>query len=162
MMRYSLISLCLLTLLGCQSTPPFNTKGVDPTVSPARAKVDEHTHGRKALWGGMIVNTHPQKDVTRIEVLAYPLEEDGSPKRKVEPGGRFLIYKSGFIEPSTYAAGRWLSVVGTVEAPKSGKVADTDYVYPVIHAETLHLWPRDHESGGKTRVHFGIGISIHN
>ncbi len=152
----------LLLLSACASTPEFDTSRVDPTLTP-RAAVTElpANRGKTVLWGGVILHTANLAKLTRLEVLAYPLDGDRRPRRDRDPLGRFLIERQGFLEPATYAEGRLLTVVGTLSGSEDGKVGGSAYVYPVIEAGQLHLWPKDSDyDRGRSNVHFGIGVGI--
>ena len=156
-----LLFISIFVLLGSCASLPFDTKGVDRELTPTRAKADSSTHGQQALWGGMILSIKPMKNVTEIEVLAYPLYSGGSPNQGVEPRGRFLIKHPGFLEPAEFSAGRWITAMGTVIAPIGGQVGESDYLYPAMSSEQLHIWPEDYETRTNTQIHFGIGIRIH-
>jgi outer membrane lipoprotein len=94
---------------------------------------------------------------TRIEVLAYPLDSDGRPKTGDTAQGRFILERSGYLEPSNYAEGRQVTVVGTVSGTRTGRVGEADYVFPVVSARQLHLWSQERGFGGSSTF-FGIGV----
>jgi outer membrane lipoprotein len=147
-------------LAGCASTPEFDTSQVDASLTPQRVITEpEASRGKVALWGGTILDTQNLRDSTRIEVLAYPLDGSKQPKLENKPLGRFIIQHAGFLEPTTYAQGRQLTVLGSVSGQQSGKVGETSYSYPVISGRQLHLWPQS-SSSNRSNVHFGVGIGI--
>ena len=155
-----LSGLCLF-ITACASTPDFNLTGVERKLTPNQVKAKPVQHkGKSVLWGGTILHGKNLKNKTRLEILAYPLDEDGWPDRERKPLGRFLIHQAGYLETASYAPGRLISVVGTVSSLEKGKVGETRYTYPVIEATQHHLWPK---SGRKSesRVHFGIGVVFH-
>jgi outer membrane lipoprotein len=45
-------------------------------------------------------------------------------------------------------------VIGTIEGTRSGKVDDYDYLFPVVRAEAIHLWP---ERAEERDVYYGVG-----
>lgn len=151
----------VLLLAACASGPGYDTRQVSLATTP-RSAVDEleAVRGQKVLWGGVILNTSNMASVTRLEILAYPLDGQQSPQRDREPLGRFLLEHQGFLEPATYAEGRLITTVGTVVSSARGQVGELDYIYPVIEASALHLWPRDSDYTTPSNVHFGIGIGI--
>jgi len=153
LMRTALPMILLLLLVACASGPAFNTSGVDRSLNPrdVASRVQTAT-GKTVQWGGVILNTANAKDSTRIEVLAYPLDADERPQTDSTPLGRFILERSGFLEPASYAEGRQLTVVGTVTGTRIGQVGDSDYTYPVITARQLHLWP-----AGREREGVGVG-----
>lgn len=154
-----MILLPLVFVYACATTS-LDTKGVDRSITPARAKASDEHKGSKVLWGGMIIKTNVLKDSSQIEVLAYPVNENGVPKRSASAQGRFIIRKPGFLEPADYAQGKWLAVVGTVTDTAKGKVGEAEYIYPVINAEQLELIPDYSEGDQDPQFRFGVGIGI--
>lgn len=153
MFTLSLISL----LAGCASTPVFDAKAVDNTLTPEIvAATPNSAQGKTVLWGGIILDTRNLTHTTQIEVLAYPLTRYQRPISDNRPLGRFLINKPGFLDPASYAQGKKLTVLGSVAQNQQGKVGESIYIYPVINAEQLQLWSEKNE--GQTRFHFGLGF----
>ncbi len=147
-----------LVLSGCAGGPEFKTDEVDMTLTPKQAVSEVSMQkGKKVLWGGMIINSTNLEGKTRIEVLAYPLDSDHAPQTSQSPYGRFLLFHDGYLETVDYAPGRQISVVGRFTGTRVGKVDESEYTYPVIQAEQLHLWPRG-EKSSSPRLHFGIGV----
>lgn len=157
----ALIVLFVLALSACATSSPFELKGVNRTLSPALAKSGTAHQGQTAIWGGLIIQSTNLKDRSEIEVLAYPLNEQGEPIRSASAQGRFYIQQDGYLETAQYAAGRWISVLGTVKSPVQGKVGSADYTFAVIKSVQLELWPDPSQSDSSNpRVQFGIGIGI--
>ncbi len=160
MIKNTVISLVtVFALMGCGASP-LKLDGVSRTITPQMVKTNNTYEGKKVAWGGLVIKTDVLKKVTQIEVLAYPLNEDGEPVRNAAAQGRFLINHPGFLEPADYAAGRWISVVGEINHIHLGKVGEAEYTFPVIVAQQLHLWSDSASSDSKTRFHFGIGIRL--
>lgn len=158
-MRNLFLYLCLVGLLAsCASTPVFDTSDVDRTLNPKVVIAEpELSLDKLVLWGGTILDTQNLKDFTQIEVLSYPLDSSDRPRLDQKPLGRFIIRNSGYLEPEHFSQGRRLSVLGKVGEKMSGKVGNSDYIYPLIHAQQLQLWsPR-----GQTRSNFQFGFGIH-
>ena len=152
--------LLALLLSACATGPSFDTRGVNRSLTPKNtvAKLTA-AEGKQVLWGGVILSTTNLKDSTDIEVLGYPLDKNQKPQRDRQPLGRFIFSVQGYLEPATYAKDRMLTVVGKVSRSQAGKVGESDYIYPVIAAEQLYLWPQesDYNTGG---VRFGVGVGI--
>jgi len=157
-MRHTTLLVLLFLLSACASGPSFNTVGVDPLLTPqgVAAKPQPAT-GKSVQWGGVIVSTTNLQGSTQIEVLAYPLDSDGRPKSDGTAQGRFILERTGYLEPASYAEGRQVTAVGTVTRTQTGKVGEADYTYPVITAKQLHLWSPARDYGG-TSTMFGIGV----
>jgi outer membrane lipoprotein len=159
--RLSLLSLLLLLLSACASGPGFDTTQVDLAATPRSAITEiPVASGQTVLWGGVILNIRNQESITRLEVLAYPLNRQQLPLRNQDPLGRFILEHPDFLEPTSYTEGRMVTIVGSVARSETGKVGGTDYVYPVIEANELHLWSRDSEKNTFSNIHFGIGVGI--
>lgn len=160
-MLNKLAFLTLLSLLvGCASTPDFNTTKVDLSLTPHSVTAEpEFSFGKFALWGGTILHTINMKDSTQIEVLAYPLNSAHRPLLGKKPLGRFIIQHQGYLEPTVYSQGRLISVLGTISVSQSEHVGKSTYTYAVINSDQLYLW--SHDSGrNRTSFHLGIGIRL--
>ena len=160
-MFYKFYLLVLFSLLaGCASTPEFDTSQVDRSLTPQSVIAEpEISRGKIAFWGGTILDIRNLEDTTQIEVLAYPLNSSNKPMLENKPLGRFIIKHSGYLEPASYAQGRHLTVLGSISSIQSGKIGETSYSYPVLSDSQLHLWSKSSE-GGRSNVHFGIGVGI--
>jgi outer membrane lipoprotein len=157
-MRHFSLPVLLLLLTACASAPSFNTLNVDPLLTPQKVTANpQPATGKSVQWGGTIVSTANLQNSTQIEVLAYPLDSDGRPKTDATAQGRFILERSGYLEPASYAAGRQVTVVGTLSGTRTGRVGEADYVYPVVAAKQLHLWSTERSFGGASTI-FGIGV----
>ena len=117
----------LLLLSGCASTPDFNTAQVDHSLTPQGAVAEPAINiGKMALWGGTIIDTRNLTEATRLEVLAYPLDGSHRPLLESKPLGRFIIMSPGYLEPNAYAAGRLVTVLGTVVESQTGKIGENE------------------------------------
>ena len=151
-----------LLLTACASPPVIDAAGVDRYLTPQGVVRNiDASLGRRVLWGGGIVSSTNLKDVTRIEVLAYPLDGSQRPDDDARPLGRFYITRPGYLETMDFAQGRRVTVRGPVVEVRSGRVGDTPYLYPVVGAEDLYLWPRTGR-GEAPDVSFHFGFFIHN
>jgi outer membrane lipoprotein len=157
-MRRLLALVIALLLSGC-ATPSIPLQGTDKSLTPdsAVAAIDT-ARGQRAAWGGTIVNTRNLKDTTEIEVLGFPLGSDARPDPNATAQHRFLLLRAGYLEPADYRSGRLVSVVGAVEGTRDGTVGEAPYVYPVLQAEQVYLWPLDEGTRSGSNIHFGIGI----
>ena len=156
-MRYLIF---LLMLTGCASTAKFDTSQIDQSLTPQAVIAEPRvSRGKSVLWGGTILDTRNLEDSTQIELLAYPLSAPQRPIQASKPLGRFIVRQAGYLEPTTYAPGRLLTVLGSVGDSQQGKVGEASYSYPVIMAEKLQLWSPERERG-QSSFHFGIGIGF--
>jgi outer membrane lipoprotein len=147
-------------LASCATTPDFDITQVEPSLTPQSVIAEPiASRGKIALWGGTILDTQNQKDMTQIEVLAYPLNASHRPLLESKPLGRFVIKHRGYLEPTTYAQGRLITVLGSVSGSQSGKVGESAYTYPVVSDRQLHLWSQN-DMRNRTTFHLGIGIEL--
>ncbi len=161
MIRLLLTFPVLILLYACASGPGYDTSEVNSAISPRSVVAElEMIRGQNVLWGGVILNTINKESLTRLEVLAYPLNSSQLPQQDRDPLGRFLLEHQGFLDPATYAEGRLVTTIGSVFGSDRGEVGGMEYTYPVIKASEIYLWPRDSEYTNPTRVHFGIGVGV--
>jgi outer membrane lipoprotein len=164
-MKIRSLALCLLVaglLAACATAPKFDTTGVDFSITPARAVTENATlQGTPLVWGGIIIASTNLKQVTQFEILAYPLDGDLRPDTGKQPMGRFLAQQDGYLETADYTAGRLMTVSGTLQGTRIGRIGESEYTYPVLQVKQHYLWAR---AGGSpdTSVHFGIGVMLHN
>ena len=152
--------LSLPLLFSCSGTPEFNRQNVQLDLTPTlAAKNITSAKAKRIFWGGAILRTRNLETTTHLEILAYPLDEEGWPNSDAEPLGRFIVERGGYMEPAKYAEGRRITVVGTILTTLQGKVGESDYLFPVVKPEQLHLWVKDYPQS-KPQIHFGIGIGI--
>jgi len=158
----NVLVIAALVLAGCATTKTFNTEGIDLSLSPRRASVEsEALKGKLVLWGGVIIASANLKDSTQIEILAYPLDSSQRPMVEDQALGRFLAIQPGYLETTDYAQGRQITVTGTLGVTRTGRVGESEYVYPVVNISQHQLWSKEGEYV-EPRVRFGIGVMIRN
>jgi outer membrane lipoprotein len=159
LVRTLLIS-AVVMLAGCATA--FDIGTADRTLQPrAVAQNPAVAANREVAWGGTVVNAKNLTDNTQFEVVAYPLDNDNHPQSEAGPLGRFIVIHPGYLETADYAPGRLLTAVGTVSGTRSGKVGEAEFVYPVLAASRLKLWPAEtQQRSNEPRFHFGVGIGI--
>lgn len=161
-MPYQRLFFLVLFLVGCASTPEFNTDGVDLSLKPKQAAIENNAlKGKSVLWGGMIIASTNLKESTQLEILAYPLDSRFRPMSDGQALGRFLAVRAGYMETTDFSQGRLITVQGTLGAIRKGYVGESEYVYPVVNIKQLKLWPKEGDYT-EPRMRFGIGVMIHN
>lgn len=133
--------LFLAILSGCSSLP---TELVSRTETPILTyqhwlDADPDTESDIRI-GGVIAQVTNLENRSRIEVVNLPLNSAGKPDLDAEPKGRFVAYVDGYLESLSYAQGRLISLVGTIDQPESGKVGEYDYTFPVMKVYGKRLW----------------------
>lgn len=156
--RIGLFLISLLLIAGCASSPKFDNERYTQVVTPAQVSLDPEIYMHNSvLWGGMLIATTNLEKGTQLEVLAYPLQSSQRPDIDRDPIGRFLVVSPDFLEPIDYAQGRSITVIGSLNEVRTGQVGATEYQYPVVNAEQIHLWSK-FVGLGAPQVHFGVGL----
>lgn len=153
---------CLAVLLAaCATAPPIDLAGVDTKLAPGEAVANiDAARGRRVAWGGTIVNTRNLKDTTEIEVLGFPLDRSAQPDTSAAALHRFLLVRDGYLESADYRPGRLVTAAGAVTGTQRGLVGEAPYIYPVLRADELYLWPLTEVRSRGSNVHFGIGVGV--
>ena len=143
-MRYLFLSVLLLILLGgCASNIPLEIReditGSNISINAASTDINQY-QGKQVRWGGTIAAVENKRDDTWIEVVGKELDSWGEPANTDQSEGRFLVRIDGFLDPAIYKADRSLTVYGTVESHVVGQIDNHPYTYPLIKAQTYHLW----------------------
>lgn len=160
--RLLMLSLiCGLLLGACATGPTFETRGADETLTPREAaQRPDALSGSRVAWGGVIIQGTNLRDSTRLEVLAYPLGGDNRPDTDAGPTGRFLAERPGYLETVNYAPGRLVTVVGPLTGTRTGSIGENEYLYPVVEAQRIQLWPQEPRYYTEPRIHFGVGVGV--
>jgi outer membrane lipoprotein len=152
--------ICIHSLNGCASGPTFDTTAVDRTLTPLQvATAAGGMTGQQVLWGGSILGISNLPDLTRIEMMAYPLDSREKPQYDDMPTGPFIAEKTGFLDPAIYTEGRLLTLRGTVTRIDTIDVGGTQQARPVIDMQEFLLWRRESHLDTSS-IHFGLGLSF--
>ena len=158
-LRISAFLLAALLLGGCATR--FDIGTAEHRITPQQAANNIGLVQHKTIaWGGIIVASKNLASQTQLEVLSYPLDDNGRPEREAKAGGRFIALHPGYLELANYAEGRFVTMTGTVSETRAGSVGEAHYVYPVLAIKTLFLWPTPEEEAAKPQFHFGVGVGI--
>ncbi|MGB9716104.1 MAG: Slp family lipoprotein [Thermodesulfovibrionales bacterium] len=134
----------IISVLAC--APVFRyeimQKGIrDVSISEIRNKPNIY-RGKLFILGGMIVNTKFVQEGSQIEALYIPVDSRGYLKN-IEPGERFLAIlpkDRGTLDPLIYRKEREVTIAGKFIELRSGKIDETEYVYPVFEIIDIYLW----------------------
>jgi outer membrane lipoprotein len=153
-----IIMVLVASCLAACARPPKNLAGEYSRVTVAEAQGAPRA-GEAVRWGGTIASMRPEKTQTCFEVAALPLDRQARPVPSDESPGRFVACAPGFYEPSVYAPGREVTVVGALNGTTVRKVGEFDYTFPRVDAAIVHLWPpRAPEPYSPWYPRVGIGI----
>jgi outer membrane lipoprotein len=158
----ALIAAAALLLLGGCASSVIVPKGVDVApVGPAHVLERGGHEGELVVWGGQIVEVENLADRTILVVASYPLDSSDRPRWQQEPGVRFIAEQSGFLEPLTFAPGRFVTVLGTVDGMEQRPVGQFDYRHPKLQTNDLYLWPADPFYWDRQlRWNLGVGVYL--
>ncbi|HET9033890.1 MAG TPA: Slp family lipoprotein, partial [Dokdonella sp.] len=67
----------------------------------------------------------------------------------------------GFVEPLDYPVGRHLSALGVVSGTRAGQVDQHDYLFPLVRAREVTVWPWGFMFDKKPRVQIGVGVRVY-
>ncbi|MBA1444777.1 MAG: Slp family lipoprotein [Chromatiales bacterium] len=155
--RIFFVTLCLF-LAAC-AAPQTRAPAGDRSVTPKQIAEQNQSIGASPVeWGGVIMELRNLKSSSELEVIAYPLQENGKPDLDASPTGRFIAVTPGYLESVDYSKGRQVTISGPVSEIRTGKVGEADYQFPVIKTDDAHLWPKAVARDTKPRIHFGIGV----
>jgi len=148
------------TLLAGGCATPYDIGGADPRVTPQEAARDvPGMLNHNVAWGGLIANAKNLKDTTELEVVGYPLDSENRPDRDAAPTGRFIVIHAGYLETADFTPGRLITAVGLVTGTRTGTVGEAKYVYPVLKASRMRLWP-PYAGRSQPSFQFGVGVGI--
>ena len=158
-LRTITLLIAALMLGGCATR--FDIGAAEHRITPLQAANNiALVQNKTVAWGGVIVAAKNLASQTQLEVLGYPLDENGRPQPEAKAGGRFLALHSGYLELANYAEGRLVTMTGTASETRAGRVGEARYVYPLLIIKSLFLWPTPEEEAGKPQFHFGVGVGI--
>ena len=148
----------LMGLAGC-TTPPLNPEGLGLARTPENL-VSYGMDAPPQLWGGLIVRTENLAELTRMEIVSFPLRHQ-EPLLNQPSTGRFWLEVPKFLDPAVFAPGRQITAWGSVLRVEEGHIGAAPYQFPVLRAQEFHLWPlRPIRPAGPVGPQFGIGIGV--
>ncbi|WP_426702648.1 Slp family lipoprotein [Rhodanobacter sp. Col0626] len=151
----------LLMLAACAPAPIYKTTATAVIATPLQAaQTPERYSNQPVIWGGRIVQVKVFSDHSEVELLAYPLDSSQRPKANDSGNGRFIAVLSGYAEPLNYPSGALMTISGTLNGSRAGKVGEADYVFPLVAVAQSHVWTADEMNRGRNNVHFGLGVGV--
>jgi outer membrane lipoprotein len=135
----------VLLLAGCSQALQGSPSQV--SLASLRESPDAFA-GQKMALGGTIVAMHPRENGTDLEVQALPIGRDGQPQRGAPSSGRFIARTGQALDPTLYAPGRSVTVVGQLTPMDHWAFGDATYTFLVITYDDLLLWPPNTTAGG--------------
>ncbi|MDQ2696055.1 MAG: Slp family lipoprotein, partial [Pseudomonadota bacterium] len=112
-----------LVLGGCAAPSAVLRQPPAQNISLADARADAESHqGVAVRWGGMLLSTASEPAATWLEILEYPLDEDGRPQVTQTAGGRFLARTGEALNTAAYPPGSQITVAGPLAGTVQGAV----------------------------------------
>jgi outer membrane lipoprotein len=108
------------------------------------------------MVGGKIIETRVSSDLSELVVLQFELDNNGQPVNLDQSNGRFIVRSKQFLDPAVYQKATLISLVGKLKGSEVRAVGGFDYVYPLVEAIEIKLWPDEIQN--RRRFHFGLGI----
>ena len=138
-----------LFLHGCTyAISPDMAAQADRTIPFEKLQADPDSFkGKLVILGGTITQITTVKQGTLLEVTQKRLDYWGKPERTKRTGGRFLVFRQGYLNTMAYAPGVDITIAGEVLGVRSPMVGDTQYDSPLVLAKEIKLWGRE----GKAR-----------
>ncbi|MBX2885357.1 MAG: Slp family lipoprotein [Granulosicoccus sp.] len=141
--RHLLVLLAMSSTLvtGCVSVPSAIDKDLPSVIHLSAVQKNESTYANSEVrWGGTIAGLTNHADTTDILVVARSLSRIARPIQRDQSEGRFIARIEGFVEPEDFVDGREITVIGALAGVERQLIGQTDYPYPVVLVEGLHLW----------------------
>ena len=141
--RYFVLFFSILFFSGCAGviSDPV-VKQVNQRASLEAVKIQPETFdGDMILWTGQIVRTDNLKEGTRMEIVQKPAAINRRPRVTDTTEGRFLAFTDEYLDPAIYEKGREVTVAGRLDGQKTLPIGETEYIYPLVLVQELHLWP---------------------
>ena len=141
----AVIAGCLLA--GCASYPiskPLRLAARNDITFERAVKDPNAYKGALVIWGGHIISVVNTSTYTELTVLDTPLGSDEEPKPTDSSPGRFIARIEKFLDPAVFRYGRKVTVAGKIAGQETAPLGKTEYAYPVLDIEELHMWGRDY------------------
>jgi outer membrane lipoprotein len=136
-----LVLVGLATLIAACAMPPEALRGSFSDLNVAEGRVKDG-HDVPVRWGGRIASVENRQEQTCFQVVSVPLDTRARPRDTDETDGRFIACVTHFYDPAVYSPGREITVTGTLEGTRAGKVGQMTYDFPFVRADTVFLWPK--------------------
>jgi outer membrane lipoprotein len=150
-----------LLLTACAPPPIYKPDASVIAAVPAQvAATPERYPNAQVIWGGRVVGVRNFADHSEIEMLDYPLDSSQRPRLKEPAAGRFIALMPGYVESMDYPEGTLMTLRGTLEGIRTGKVGDADYVFPLVRVAQSHRWTPQEMEQGHPHFSFGVGVGV--
>ncbi|KGQ70965.1 hypothetical protein A1D23_12705 [Chelonobacter oris] len=142
MKRSVWIPLMLSALLSaCQLAPQGLDRSDNTLISYNRlAQADFDCRCQTVRLGGKVVRADALPHQTEVEVLSMAVDRfTAKPVLDSHSDGRFIAVLNGFVDPLSLQD-QYITVKGTLDGKRSGKIDHANYAYPLIKADNYRIW----------------------
>lgn len=95
--------------------------------------------GQEVFWGGKIISCSNREKLTHLEILEFALDRKGNFKEEMVSEGRFVVETSDFLDCAVYTPGKFITIKGTVEGVREGRIEERPYKFPVVKVLKINL-----------------------
>ncbi len=103
------------------------------------------SRGKLFILGGIIAKTTVTAEGTVIEALYVPVDKKGRLEKAPGRGRYFAIWPkaNGILDPMIYKKGRLITVAGTFEGIRQGKLDKAVYNFPTFEIVQIFIWKEE-------------------
>jgi outer membrane lipoprotein len=149
-MKILLLSVVVLSMVGCAITPPAEEITQAPQNDISLAEVNKDIlvfKDSKVRWGGRVLKTTEigtkESPVLQVEVLEYPLDEKGKPMEEASSNGRFIAEVNGPYKRSQFFRGRLITISGVISGSEKHTLASgKEQAIPIVQSNEKFAWRR--------------------
>ncbi len=148
-MKVFQIILVLLLLVNCATNPIPQGITSPPQNEISLAEVMQTPdlfEGASIRWGGRVLKSYQEGAFWRVELMAYPLEENGRPTMELPSEGRFI---AEFSEQKSWNRNDYVTIYGVVEGDVEYSLAQgKSQRLPRVRVVDHHKWFKQERSPG--------------
>ncbi|KAB7896488.1 Slp family lipoprotein [Rouxiella sp. S1S-2] len=135
------VGLSVLLLSGCV-TVPDSIRGTTETPQMNLVAVQGAPQiyvGQEARFGGRVVSVANDKNRTRLEIAAVPLDSSAAPVLGEPSIGRIVAYYNGFLDPVDFR-NQLVTVVGPITGAENGTIGNAPYRFVTLNVNGYKRW----------------------
>ena len=138
-----LILIMIAILLGaCSPIPETIRNAPTPDIQLPDVQKDFSAYqGKLVRWGGALIEVENRETGTTLQIMAYPLNDNGHPDVTAVAQGRFIVRANEFLDPALYTRYSEITAFGRLIDQSERHVGRKSLKLPVIELLELHLWP---------------------
>ena len=154
-----LLLMAIVALANCATKPVPEVVLTAPVNDIDLAEVSRDSkrfQGANVRWGGRIVNTRVADEGLIINVLQYPLGQEGKPLSAEASGGRFVAVLAPPYDKKYFYRNRYITVFGKIDGEEVYPLFKADQRLPRVVVHTNHTWSRERDKRSNAWPWFGV------